>query len=352
MVERNSILQDLETCYLCGSSEFTKVAEQTDLRFFPHDEFQIVQCNLCQLVFTLPKLASETLRKYYPTNYGAYRYNVEELVLNYDLRINHLDPSIRRYGTNLYAELYATGLKQIQAIFFNELIRFSYQISDLVRVRQLASMLPFKKKPGNYLHIGSGEGDRFLQLIQQGWNVSAIDINAELMARWRACTPVNAIGGEIKSANFANNSFDIIFMSHVIEHLTDPVEELRLLNSWLKPDGVFVCEFPLYGTWSWNLKNKYTYYDVPRHTIHIIRQTLANLMQMSGFTIRKVLHMPYCYGFFFADFKRFCMTGSPADSNDGNMAIDKIPWRHKALGYISWLFCNSGDVCIYAIKKE
>jgi SAM-dependent methyltransferase len=300
----------------------------------------------------LPKLNGESLGKYYPTNYGAYNYNVEKMASEYDLTTTYMEPLVRRYGINLFAELFASGLKKVIAVLSNEFVRLRYQLSGLQRASVLVSFLPFRQKPGNYLHIGSGEGPTFLRRMKEGWNVSAIDINAELMEQWREYTPVNAIGGEIKNANFADNSFDVIFMSHVVEHLTDPMVELQALSRWLKPDGVFVCELPLYGTWGWSLKNKYTYYDVPRHTIHFTYRTISNLMQMSGFKIRKVLHVPYCYGFFFADFNRFCMTGSPADSQNGNTVIGLIPWRHKALGYISWLFRTSGDICIYATKGK
>lgn len=139
-------------------------------------------------------------------------------------------------------------------------------------------------------------------------------------------------------------------MSHVIEHLTDPVEELKILNKCLKSDGVFVCALPIYSTLGWNLRRKYVYYDVPRHRIHLTNRTLFKLFERAGFEIRKKIVVPYSWGFFFSDFKKFCNTGKPGDCHDGN--IGSTPIRHKIFGYVSWLLRSTGNVCVYAIRKQ
>lgn len=48
-----------ESCYLCGAEDYAVVVNQRDLRYFPEDEFQIVRCNSCGLLYTLPKLRQE-----------------------------------------------------------------------------------------------------------------------------------------------------------------------------------------------------------------------------------------------------------------------------------------------------
>lgn len=157
-------------------------------------------------------------------------------------------------------------------------------------------------------------------------------------------------GGGIKNASFDEDYFDVIYMSQVLEHLTDPLVELRILNRLLKPDGLFVHQVALYETLGWNLRKEYVYYDVPRHVIHLTDKSLTPLMTMAGFKIRKKMHLPYSWGFFFSDFKRFCTTGSPADCNDSTILVPR--WRHKMLGFISWLVHSSGNICVYAVKEQ
>ena len=45
------------------------------------------------------------------------------------------------------------------------------------------------------------------------------------------------------------NSFDMICLWDVIEHLTDPKDSLRIIRDLLKPDGVLLINYPDIDTW-------------------------------------------------------------------------------------------------------
>ena len=335
------------SCYLCGAEDFTFIDRQADLRFFPEEQFQIVRCDSCDLLYTMPKLSLEELRKYYPTGYGDHQDNVEELLSLYDPDAVRLPAFDASYGERLYAEIHGDRLTRAVSSLRNGYIRLRHVLDG--KHDLLPFLLPMKEGPGNYLHVGAGAGGRFVALLKQGWNVAAIDLNKELMERWNNSPSITAFGEGIKSAQFEHDYFDVIFMSHVIEHLTDPMGELKILSRWLKPTGVFVCELPLYGTLVWNMRRRYVYYDVPRHVTHFTGKTLTWLMAAGGFEIRKKMNVPYGWGFYFSDFKRFCATGAPADCSDSE--VGRTLPRHNALGYVSWLLRSSGDLCVYAVKR-
>lgn len=48
----------------------------------------------------------------------------------------------------------------------------------------------------------------------------------------------------IESTLFKEGSFDFIRLSHVLEHLNDPVKYLGVISNWLKPGGVLYVETP------------------------------------------------------------------------------------------------------------
>ncbi len=50
--------------------------------------------------------------------------------------------------------------------------------------------------------------------------------------------------GPLETAPYANASFDAVIMSHVIEHVHDPIGLLRACKSFLKPSGVLIALTP------------------------------------------------------------------------------------------------------------
>jgi SAM-dependent methyltransferase len=340
------------SCYLCGSTSWRLVEEQADLRYYPQDRFQIVRCSKCGLLFTLPQLSEVEFAKYYPESYGAYQDNVEQLVASCSPGALPLAGSEAAYCRRLHEEVHAGGWKRARARARNSMTRLGYVVKGIQRASDLPYLLPVRdvSRPGAYLHIGSGTAGLFVRRLNEGWHVSAVDINRDLMARWCLHSSVNAVGGRIGDADFAEETFDVIFMSHVIEHLNDPLRELRRLCLWLKTGGTFVCELPVYGTLGWNFSRNFTFYDVPRHTMHLTRRTVRALLKASGFGGALIRSMPYCYGFYFSDYKRHYLTGKPPDVVDASGAYSSVLWRHKALGYASWMLGSSGNVWLYAVK--
>jgi SAM-dependent methyltransferase len=342
-VPANATLRD--ECPLCGSAASTLVDTQSDFRFFPDDVFRIAQCASCDLLYTLPRLSTDELAPYYPARYPEYADDVEALTADSNSWKPRVDGRKMFYGRSLYAEIHAGGLRRALAACMNAALRTAGLVAGVHSVE----LLPMKRSAGRCLHVGSGSGGRFIRLMRQGWQVAAVDVNAELMARWRrSSAAVTTFGEGIQAAHFDPGSFDVIFMTHVIEHLTDPVADLRRLSDWLAPDGTFVCELPLYGTLGWNLRPRFTYYDVPRHTIHLTAETLAALLRSAGFQVRHTVQVPDGWSFYYCDFKRFCLTGQPADCREPNIA--QPPLRHRLFGWLSWLVRSSGNACVYAVK--
>jgi SAM-dependent methyltransferase len=79
------------------------------------------------------------------------------------------------------------------------------------------------------------------------------------------------------------NSFDVVHMSHVLEHCIDPRKALAEARSLLAPNGTLVIEVPNnedadFGpTWPWA--------DVPRHLNFFTRQSLTGLLASEGLRV-------------------------------------------------------------------
>lgn len=109
------------------------------------------------------------------------------------------------------------------------------------RYRRLAPFLGGRRR---VLDAGAGGGEWLYLLQSRNHDVMGIEPHVGY-ARFATET----YGLEIHNQLFAevdlpSASFDAVTLFHVLEHLQDPVAELRSLASHLKPDGRFVLEVP------------------------------------------------------------------------------------------------------------
>jgi 2-polyprenyl-3-methyl-5-hydroxy-6-metoxy-1,4-benzoquinol methylase len=129
-------------------------------------------------------------------------------------------------------------------------------------------------------HIGV-----MVELAQErGWDAWGVEPSkwAAEQARARGLNVVNSI---LSEADFAENSFDVVTMWDVVEHLPDPAEEIRQVHRVLKPGGIFaihtidiesVFARVMGKRWPW-LMEMHLYYFSPR--------TLGKMLKQNGFEI-------------------------------------------------------------------
>ncbi len=114
-------------------------------------------------------------------------------------------------------------------------------------IREFDDVLSPAKK---VLDIGAGSGEFVFLMKQLGKEAAGIEPNAGYAAYCR-----DALGLNIKTAHlspdiFAGVSFDFIMLSHVLEHLNDPVKYLDIIADRLTPEGVLYVEVPNIQTYA------------------------------------------------------------------------------------------------------
>lgn len=138
------------------------------------------------------------------------------------------------------------------------------------------------KQSGSLLEIGSGH-KFFLQGMDNGqWKLEGTELSMAMIP-------------EIPyTMHFGNPSeiqelgvYDVIAGFHVLEHLNDPVKEMRILVEHLKDDGIIILEFPninFYGI-ELNVNNFYEGY----HTQYFNQLSLITFIQRCNlFPIKQI----------------------------------------------------------------
>ncbi len=111
--------------------------------------------------------------------------------------------------------------------------------------RHLNSLYPTR---GSLLEIGSSYGFLLAAFEADGWDVVGVDPEDLACQYAKEKHDLKVISGTLQESNFKPDSFDVVIMNHVIEHVPDPVGMLEDIYRVLKPGGHLVMETPVYDT--------------------------------------------------------------------------------------------------------
>lgn len=232
-------------CPWCESDK-TQIYLWTKDEFLTHEEFQIHECQKCGLLFTEPRPAKDKIGAYYKSEeYYSHQENKHGFI------------------PKIYERIKTINLKH------------KYNLAT--------KGLPV----GKMLEIGCGVGDFLHTMEQHGWECMGVEPSEEAkeIARKR-------MKAELFSPDDINEmpdeSFDLITMWHVLEHVDDLKWQVEQLSRLIKKGGRIVIAVPNYKSLDAQYyKELWAAYDVPRHLNHFNSKTIANIFKTKGLELKK-----------------------------------------------------------------
>ncbi|CAM3556278.1 class I SAM-dependent methyltransferase [Flavobacterium gelidilacus] len=141
---------------------------------------------------------------------------------------------------------------------------------------------------GNLLDIGAGTGDFLSHAKKAGFNCIGIEPNekAKNISISKGVSFTNTL------EELENNSFDVITMWHVLEHVPDLENQIKTLKKLLKPNGTIIIAVPNYKSFdAKHYKSFWAAYDVPRHLWHFSKVSIQKLFSKEDLQLNKVKPM-------------------------------------------------------------
>lgn len=147
------------------------------------------------------------------------------------------------------------------------------------------------KKIGMILDIGCGDGEFLKVMVDRGWQASGIDISDGAKKSLVKKKSINVYHKDLREIRLQDESFDVVTLWQVLEHLDKPGNYLAEINRILKRDGVLVISIPNIDSFQSRFSgNKWFHLDLPRHQCHFTPRTISKLMNDSKFLIKEINH--------------------------------------------------------------
>lgn len=141
------------------------------------------------------------------------------------------------------------------AAFYSDRYRLEYKGDAAPRSRQIvrnfnrvldffSANWPLMAGARTCLDIGAGSGEFLYFARGLGMQARGVEPNRAYAAFCRDRFGLDVTTGFVGGFDYPDGGADLIRLSHVLEHLSDPVGSLRMVRRWLADDGIIHIEVP------------------------------------------------------------------------------------------------------------
>ncbi len=203
-----------------------------------------------------------------------------------DMLITHPQPSLENLGKYYESEDYISHTDNKRSLF-EKLYHFIKSIALKNKLNLINSLQPNK---GKILDIGAGTGEFLSVAKNDGWQT----IGVEPSAKAKSIAINKGVSFVELSTELENQSFDVISMWHVLEHVPDLDKQIKELKRLLKPTGTLIIAVPNFKSFDAKHYGKFwAAYDVPIHFWHFSKTAIKLLFEKEGMKLEKVLPMKF-----------------------------------------------------------
>jgi SAM-dependent methyltransferase len=133
--------------------------------------------------------------------------------------------------------------------------------------------------------VGPGFGLDLWRLARLGWDAHGLEVDPVAAANARSRSGCEVRVGALASTDYPAGVFDLVYMSHVFEHLRDPVPAARRCLELLGPGGRLVLVYPNPCAMTARLHGRFScVFEPPRHLVLPSVTAVGRLLQETGFT--------------------------------------------------------------------
>lgn len=188
-------------CFFCNSTE--NKTSYLPSTFFNNKRFDYKKCKNCSLIYINPIPNNKDLIKMYPPSYQG------------GVNIKILDDLSKKLGGLRFS--YDTQFKLLESINFE----------------------------GDMIDFGCGAANFIMNSNHYGYKCDGVEFSPKHVSILKKEIPESTFYTVDEFLNSTSKQYDVIRLSNVFEHFTNPVKMIQDLHKKLKPNGYFLIEGPI-----------------------------------------------------------------------------------------------------------
>lgn len=290
-------MKAIRNCPVCKETYFKPFLEVKD-HMITQEEFKIVKCDSCGFHFTNPIPEADKIGEYYKSE-------------------EYISHSSNQKG----------------------LINFLYNKVRNITLKEKVKWIMNETDGRDLLDIGSGTGHFLKAANDKGFNGTGLEPDTDARDFAHKNNHVRSSAQE-ELYNIEENSFDVITMWHVLEHVYELRKDLQRIDEILRGNGRLFIAVPNMNAYDARYyKKDWAAYDVPRHLYHFQENDVSRLLMDFGFHLKKVIPMRF-------------------DSYYVSMLSEKYKKRFSPFGFVIGLISNlkakkyGHSSQVYVFEKE
>ena len=146
------------------------------------------------------------------------------------------------------------------------------------------------------LDIGCGQGVLLGLMRERGFETLGVELGEESARVAREERGLDVVTGDLSVLDAERESFDAIVMSHLIEHVDDPVAVLERVRDLLKPGGTALLSLPNYRCIERRIFGVNWYpWCLPVHLYHFDMRSIRRAAEMAGLKVDGISYLPFFF---------------------------------------------------------
>lgn len=232
-------------CNLCHNNDTRLVCTKFGLN--------LVRCNACGLVYANPRLPETEI--------------------------------MQRYDSPLFFNQYLENLRATPSTYDFDFIRSHYHIF-------LGLIEQFFAPGKRLLDVGCGPGFFIKAAEEAGWKAEGIEISSAASEYANNIVRVPVHKGKLEELNLSSDTYDLVTLNDILEHLVDPLGTLKEIHRILKREGVVILNTPDFNSLNrLFLGNDWAVLSPAEHLYNFTQKTLMRMLSEANFQVLGVRNL-------------------------------------------------------------
>lgn len=145
----------------------------------------------------------------------------------------------------------------------------------------------------NVLEIGASDGLLLSIFKKENFNVFGYELNENARKNALKKYDIKMKDDFLKDKNIDKNKYNIVIMSHILEHFTNPKYILNSVHNFIEGDDILFIEIPYTPNYKIVSKDEMKIFFETEHTVHFNEKNISLLMKECNFKILDICYNEY-----------------------------------------------------------